>query len=99
MGQTVTYTATVAVTSPGAGDPTGFVEFLDGGTPIADCGGATGNAVSSSLATCVTTYLSPGTHTITAQYLGDTNFLGSNLSDPLNQVVDQAPRRCPSRPT
>jgi len=34
VGQPVTYTATVGVTSPGFGTPTGSVEFLDGGGAI-----------------------------------------------------------------
>ena len=41
VGQAVTYTATVAVTAPGSGTPTGNIEFLDGGTAISTCGGAT----------------------------------------------------------
>ena len=37
VGQTITYTATVTVNSPGFGTPTGNVSFSDGGTPISTC--------------------------------------------------------------
>ncbi|MBC7932939.1 MAG: CSLREA domain-containing protein, partial [Rubrivivax sp.] len=37
FGQSVTFTATVAVSAPGAGTPTGTVNFLDGGNPITGC--------------------------------------------------------------
>jgi CSLREA domain-containing protein len=85
VGDQVTFTATVAVTAPGAGSPTGTVEFLDGGNPIAGC---TGVALSAGQATCQTSALSGGDHTITAQYSGDTNFntsTGSLTGNP--QVV------------
>ena len=43
-------------------------------TSITGCGGALGNALSGSTATCLVTYSALGSHTITAKYLGDTNF-------------------------
>jgi len=90
VGQSVTYTATVAVSAPGAGTPTGNVEFFDGGTPIATCGGATGNPLSVTTATCSQTYATVSSHTITAQYLGSTNFNASAASASLTQAVNKA---------
>jgi hypothetical protein len=90
VGQSVTYNATVSVTSPGAGNPTGNIEFFDSGTPIGDCAGSSGDPLSGSTATCTVTYTSPGTHTIKAQYLGDSNFAISPVSGSISQVVNQA---------
>ncbi len=90
VGQSVTYTATVAVSAPGAGTPTGNVEFFDGATPIATCGGAAGNALSGTTATCSLTYATVSSHTITAQYLGSTNFNASTASASLTQTVNKA---------
>ncbi len=89
-GQSVTYSATVAVSAPGSGTPTGFIEFLDGSTPIGACGGAAGVSLNGTLsAACALTYPATGTHTITAQYLGDANYTGSSSST-LTQVVGPA---------
>ncbi len=55
-GQLVTYTATVAVTSPGTGNPTGSVEFFDGGTPISGCAAQPLSGLSTDTATCAMTY-------------------------------------------
>jgi hypothetical protein len=86
-GQAVTYTATVAITAPGTGTPTGKVEFFDSGTAITACG-TTGGALSGTTAICtVTPYSSTGSHTITAQYLGDSNYLASGVSGSISQVV------------
>jgi len=71
FGQSVTFTATVAAASPGAGTPTGTVTFQDAGGSI-----GTGT-LSSGMATFTTSTLSAGNHTITAIYGGDGNFLSS----------------------
>lgn len=71
LGQSVTFTATV--TGPG-GTPTGTVNFKDGGSSISGCASQT---LSSGVATCTTTALSVGTHSITADYGGDGNFTTS----------------------
>jgi uncharacterized repeat protein (TIGR03803 family) len=71
-GQSVTFTASVAVQSPGAGTPTGTVTFKDGATVL-----GTGT-LSGGVATFTTTTLAPGTHSITALYAGDTNDGASN---------------------
>ena len=77
FGQSVTFTATVAATAPGAGTPTGTVQFtVDGsnlGGPIALSGG-TAQASTASIA------VTGSPHTITATYNGDSNFLGSSGS-------------------
>ena len=91
LNQSVSYIATVTATSPGSGTPTGNIEFFDFGTAISTCGGATGMAVTSGSATCAVTYATPGSHTITAQYLGDANYLASALSLSVSQVVNQVP--------
>ncbi|HEY3322307.1 MAG TPA: Ig-like domain repeat protein [Planctomycetota bacterium] len=83
FGQNVTFTATVTATAPGAGTPTGTVEFRDNGILL-----GTGN-----LAAGITTfgpinYLIVGNHPITAVYLGDGNFKVS--TGPLTQVVNKA---------
>ena len=80
----MTFTATIAPVSPGAGTPTGTVNFLDNGTQI-----GTGTLNSSGVATFSTTTLSVATHSITAVYVGDTNFKTST-STAVSQVVSQA---------
>jgi len=84
-GQTVTFTATVRMTGSGAGTPTGTVQFsIDGspfGSPVALNG--SGQATSPGIST-----LSPGVHTVTASYSGDSTFAGSSGS--LTQQVSKA---------
>ena len=77
-------TLTSAVTSTFSGDtlvPTGKVTFIDGTTTL---GSATLNA--SGVAAIQTSSLAVGTHNITVQYPGDTNFTGS-ASTGFSQVV------------
>ncbi len=64
-GKTITLTATV---TGNGGKPTGTVEFLDGGKSL-----GTGTLTSGGIAALTTATLSPGSHTLTAQYIGDTN--------------------------
>ncbi|HXY45895.1 MAG TPA: Ig-like domain repeat protein, partial [Acidimicrobiales bacterium] len=77
VGQQVSFTAAVAAASSGVGSPGGNVEFFDGTTPIAGCGGASGTALSGGDALCLATYTSPGAHEITASYLGGGGFSAS----------------------
>ncbi len=77
-GQPVAITATVNVTAPGSGTPTGTVTFMDGGVPIAVCAAET--VTGAGTATCATSFDSAGAHTITAVYSGDLNFTGSTSS-------------------
>jgi len=84
FGQQVTFTATVAVESPGAGTPTGSVNFYDGGTLVGS------GPLSGLTATFSTSTLSANTHSITATYVGDGNFQTST-SSVFSQVVNKAP--------
>ena len=80
-GQAVTFTATI--TGAFGGSPTGTVTFTDGTTVI-----GTGNvSTTTRQATFVTSTLSVGTHTITATYNGDSDYLTSKSAG-LKQVVE-----------
>lgn len=83
-GSPVTLMATVAAQAPGAGSPTGMVNFADNNVSIASCGG---QALTAGAATCVVSFTTPGAHSISASYSGDPNFTGSN-SSVLTQNVD-----------
>lgn len=77
----VVFTASVAATVPSEAEPTGAVQFnvdgLDVGAPVTIIdGSATSEPVSG---------LTPGDHDVVADYLGDTNFLGS--TDAIMQIV------------
>lgn len=97
VGKAVTYTGTVSATAPGSGTPaTGHVRFYDGGAPVSVCGGASGEPVNSSArATCTVTYQAAGAHSITAQYLGSTDFASSVVSPAFTQLVTSGPPRPP----
>jgi uncharacterized protein YjbI with pentapeptide repeats len=87
-GQAVTFTATVSVEAPGGGTPTGTVAFGDISHGIAGCSAqpvdpATGTA------SCTTSALSVGVHSIYATYSGGHNFVGSRVSG-LTQTVGKA---------
>ena len=90
-GQTVTLTATVSAVSPGAGTPTGTVQFsIDGsayGSPVmvGPCAPPVPNAVCASFSTSAT-QLVAGMHSITAVYNGDPNFNASNSANFLQTV-------------
>src|SRR5208337_850213 len=91
FGQSVTFTATVKAAAPGSGVPTGTVTFYDGspsqGTPL-----GTAMLYGSGQATIPIGTLSVGSHTITAMYSGDTNFIATLKSDPATttQTVNPA---------
>jgi hypothetical protein len=68
-GQAVTFTATVAVVAPGAGAPTGGVQFDVDGTPY-----GTAVPLSGDTATLTISNLSTGNHAVEATYNGDTDF-------------------------
>ena len=82
-GQSVTFTATLGVVSPGAGSPTGLVTFMDGSHVL-----GTGT-VSNGVVTFTTTSLGAGSHTITAVYGGDGSF-NTSTSAPLTETVNSA---------
>jgi hypothetical protein len=84
IGQNVTFTATVAVVSPGAGTPSGNVQFYDGATLL---GTGALNGLAPDKAIFSTSTLSAGNHNITAHYVGDGNFNGSTSTPALVQGV------------
>jgi hypothetical protein len=85
-GQTVTFTALVGAQAPGAGTPTGSVQFtVDNGTP------ATESLNDNGVATYSTSSLAMGTHTVTASYAGDVNFLSGSSAALTQTVIKQAP--------
>jgi hypothetical protein len=72
--------------APGAGTPTGWVQFqVDGasvGSPVALSGG---------MATYTTSALTHGFHAVEADYAGDGDFLGATALLAPNQLVDTPP--------
>jgi probable HAF family extracellular repeat protein len=83
FGQSVTFTATVNVVAPGAGKPSGDVQFFDGATLLST------QPIKGNKATFTTSTLGVGLHNITAQYVGDADFAAST-SAVLTQTVNQA---------
>jgi hypothetical protein len=81
FGQSVMFSATVSASS---GTPTGTVTFFDGSTAL-----ETSGLNPSGVASLSTTTLSAGTHSITAQYGGDSTYNGST-SAALSQTVNKA---------
>jgi uncharacterized repeat protein (TIGR01451 family) len=86
FGQAVTFSATVAAVSPGAGTPTGTVQFktngVNFGSPVALAGGSASSAAISSLAA--------GSCTVTANYSGDGSFNTSSGTLSGGQTVNRA---------
>ncbi|HWD07580.1 MAG TPA: Ig-like domain-containing protein, partial [Actinomycetota bacterium] len=81
-GAPVDFTATVTALSPGAGTPTGNVQFVIDGSNF----GAV-QSLSGGVATLGgVTSLGLGTHPVVADYLGDTNFVTSTSSALSQQV-------------
>jgi hypothetical protein len=84
--QAVTFTLSLSAVAPGAGTPTGTVQFevdgADAGAPV---------SLSAGTASFTTTNLTHGSHTLSGQYAGDANFLGiTNLLSP-PQVMNTPP--------
>jgi hypothetical protein len=79
VGQSVTFTATVAPIGGGGGVPTGVVSFKDGVNVLGTV------TLSGGVASFTTSALGGGSHSISASYSGDTNFNGSSGS--LTQTV------------
>jgi hypothetical protein len=86
VGTTVTFTAAVQASSPGAGSATGTVVFKDFSTTLASV--TLNNA---GQATFTTSTLALGTHAITASYGGDTNFL-AGVSPILAETIKSSAR-------
>ena len=91
-GQSVTFTATVTVASPGSttvASPTGTVTFYDAGTSVGTGTLAVVNGLDQ--ATYTTSVLGTASHAITAAYIsGDGNFNPSSASSPITQVAAKA---------
>ena len=83
FGQSVTFTATVSVVSPGVGTPAGTVNFFNGATLLGS------GILSANEATFTTSSITAGTNGIIAVYAGDTNFTTST-SNNLSQIVNKA---------
>ncbi len=81
VGDSISLTATV--TSTGGPQPTGVINFTDNGSSL---GSASLNG--SGVATLTLNSLSPGNHSIVANYVGDTDNALSN-SSPLTETVAQ----------
>lgn len=86
-GQRVAITATVVVSAPGTGIPTGIITFTADGSAIIGCNPLT---LIDAQATCTTSGLAAGSHAITAEYVGDATFLGST-APAVDQVVQALP--------
>jgi len=83
FGQSVTMTASVQ--SPSTLPETGTVSFFDGTTLLGTA------PVITARAQFTTSTLSPGTHPISAQYSGDSNFVGSTSSPNQTLTVSKDP--------
>ncbi len=81
VGQNVTVTYTVSVTSPGAGTPTGNVLVSDG---VNSCTGTV------TAGQCVIALFTPGVRTLTATYQGDANYNASPASTGAGHQVNKA---------
>src|SRR5262249_6897405 len=76
FAQTITLTASVSGTAPGAGTPLGTVLFYDGLTQI-----GSGVLTQTGTAVMLTASLGIGSHTLTASYQGNADFAGSTSSN------------------
>jgi hypothetical protein len=74
INQPVTFTAMVSVIVPGAGAPSGAVQFFDGGTLVGTA------ALTGESASLTTNGLAAGSHTISATYSGDASFAASSAT-------------------
>src|SRR5256886_15514995 len=89
-GQSVTFTATISVNSPGSitvASPTGTVNFYDGSTWIRS--GSLTTTAGITTASFSTNSLAVGNHSITAGYADDGNF-NPSTSAAVTQVVNKA---------
>ncbi len=80
FGRKVTFTATLRVTAPGAGAPSGTMTFRDGNTVL----GAV--SITNGRATWSGTSLARGAHSITATYSGDAGYSASTSSALMQQI-------------
>ena len=84
-GTNVTFTTTLSAVAPGAGTPSGTVNFrIDGSV-------AASGALSGGGARFTINSLALGSHTVTAEYAGDLNFVGTTNALAQEQFVDTPP--------
>ena len=92
VGRSVTFTATVAPSSFGFffgfGTPTGTVQFQIDNSNVGDPVNLTTTTGGQATASFSTNFFLPGTHTVTAQYSGDSTFAPSNGSLAGGQTVN-----------
>ncbi|MGC9944040.1 MAG: MBG domain-containing protein [Verrucomicrobiota bacterium] len=84
-GSNVTFTATVTAVAPGAGIPTGTVNFRIDGSILGS------GLLSGGLATFTTNNLTHGAHTVVAEYPGDANFIGTTNVLAADQIINTPP--------
>ncbi|MGH2857323.1 MAG: hypothetical protein ACRDMJ_07535 [Solirubrobacteraceae bacterium] len=80
---------TMIVPPPGAPAPSAAVTFDDGGRPIAGCAD---RPLHGAVSTCSVTWPVPGTHRLTARYLGDAQLAPAG-SAVVSQTITPAPIR------
>ncbi|MFO0930836.1 MAG: Ig-like domain repeat protein [Gemmataceae bacterium] len=77
-GQAVTVSASVTVTAPGSGTPTGTISVT--------APGSGGCSIALPATSCALTFTAAGATTISAQYTGNANFAASNTATAAHQV-------------
>lgn len=82
VGQPITVTVNLSVQSPGAGTPTGSITVASGATTC---------SIVRPQNSCALTFTTAGAKSITAQYLGDANFLASNTATGTVTIVAPLP--------
>ena len=89
-GVSLTFMATVQVTSPGAGSPTGGVSFYSNGSLLGPGTLQTSNGVTSASYTTAA-FTQARTYSITASYGGDGTFEGNTSAPWMQQITPAAP--------
>ena len=94
VGNTVTFTATVSGSAP-----TGSLNFTDGGASISGCSGvALVGSGNTRTASCFTSSLAAGTHSIVASYGGDAGNTASSSSGLTQRVASNTTTSLASSP-
>jgi subtilisin-like proprotein convertase family protein len=84
-GTNVTFTMTLGAVAPGAGTPTGTVNFRIDGSILGS------GTLAGGVATFTTNNLAHGVHTVAAEYAGDGNFIGTTNALAQNQIINTPP--------